>query len=160
MTKLLLYPLLALLILCGAVVGTVLFNRAPLFSPPGPLARLSVYLTSNVAETTDGTVFPELRTPVFDTDAKDLYGTLLGVVEGLGWYIVDRQPKQMSVHAVVSTPLWHFKDDVQVRVLPRGPHRSALWIHSQSRVGKADFAANSRHILDLIDALRERLAHP
>jgi hypothetical protein len=153
----LLYILFAFLMVFGAVIGVILFNRGPLLSPPGPLARLNTYLTSHVAATTDGAARPELRTPVFAVDAADLYQAVLGAAGTLGWRIADRQPEHLKLHAVVSTPLWHFKDDVQVQVLERGPGHSALRIHSQSRLGKADFAANTRHVLDLLDTVRARL---
>lgn len=43
------------------LAGALLLNRPPIFAPPGPMERLKTYLTTNVAETSEGHDFAELR---------------------------------------------------------------------------------------------------
>ena len=54
------------------------------------------------------------------------------------------------LHAVVTTKLWKYKDDVVIQIQPAQPSGSWLWVRSSSRVGKGDLGANTRHIMDLV----------
>jgi uncharacterized protein (DUF1499 family) len=49
---------------------------------------------------------------------------------------------------VVVSPLWRFKDDVEVQLQPTRVGVQ-VDVRSRSRVGKGDLAANTRHILEL-----------
>lgn len=146
------------LALAVIAVGTMLFNRAPLWRPPGPWARIVTYLTTNVAETSDHAARPELRTPRYTVAGAALYRSVREAMEQLGWRLVEQDSDPGTLAAVVRTPLWHFRDDVTVTVLEPQGGGSALHVRSTSRVGRGDLAANTRHVLDLLDAVRERLA--
>jgi uncharacterized protein (DUF1499 family) len=156
--KVLLYIGGVVLALAAIVVGTMLFNRAPLWKSPGPWARISAYLTTNVAETGDHPERPELRTPKYTVDGATLYRSVREAMERLGWRLVEQDPDAGRLAAVVRTPLWHFHDDVTVTILARPGGGSGLYVRSASRVGRGDLAANTRHVLDLLDAVRDRLA--
>jgi uncharacterized protein (DUF1499 family) len=142
--------LLALpLILAGSALW---LNRPPLLAEPGPWARLKLYLTSNVAQTADESPFPELRTPHFDQSCEQLHRQLIQTMRQLGWTTIGIYPDR--VHAEVETPLLRFRDDVQAQ-LQRDPEGGCrLHLRSASRVGKADFAANQHHLMELLSALR------
>ncbi|MEJ2347430.1 MAG: DUF1499 domain-containing protein [Gammaproteobacteria bacterium] len=156
----LLYTAGVVLVLAALAVGTMLFNRAPLWKPPGPWARITAYLTTNVAETSDHAARPELRTPRYAVDGAILFRCVGDAVVQLGWRLEDRNPRAGTLAAVVRTPLWHFRDDVTVTILAPPDGGSALHVRSASRVGRGDLAANTRHVLDLLDAVRECLAAP
>jgi len=138
-----------------AVVAIAL-NRPPLFEVPGVSARLAVYLRSNVAQTADQSLFPELETPTYAMSAEQLNRVLQQSIRQLGWQNI-RQDGSIW-RAEVITPLLHFVDDIEARVEPvEGGCR--LHLRSVSRVGRGDFAANQRHLLDLLGAL-STMGHP
>lgn len=140
---------LPLLLMAGALV----LNRVPLFDPPGALPRLGTYLTTHVAQTDPDPVYPELRTPALTMDLPAARNALITAMHGLGWH--DVQVDDDVVRAVVRTPLLGFRDDVTVRLEPT---EIGVLLHgrSASRVGKGDFGANARHLLQLFEALGAR----
>jgi uncharacterized protein (DUF1499 family) len=138
-------------------IGISLVRNAPPWSePPGFGPRLSAYLNTHVAETNENSEFPELRPRHYDDVLPDhLYGMVDQVASRLPrWQVVERNTSLRTIKAVVMTPLVGFRDDVSIRVTP-GPDRrgSILFVASESRVGRGDLAANTRHLLDLYAAL-------
>lgn len=153
--------ILALSILVGVLmlpilllVGGLLGNRVPLFEPPGFGNRVHRYLTTNVAETSDSAVLPELR-PLHSPLASDAaYERALGVVEGLGWKVEESVEKERTIHAVITTPMFRFQDDFKIEIEQQtGERGSVISVQSRSRVGKGDLGANLRHVLDFRSAL-------
>ena len=71
------------------------------------------------------------------------------------WEIVSTADERREVHAVVTTALLRFKDDVTIAVVPEPGGRPALLVRGESRVGKGDLGANTRHVLDLYEALEQ-----
>ena len=135
------------------LAGGLLLNRPPLLAPPGPVERLKTYLTTNVAETQEGDVFPELRSPLFATEAKATQDAVLAAMRSLGWREV--QAIDGEVRAVAVSALFRFRDDVTVR-LEATEGGTLLHARSASRIGKGDLAANAKH-LRLLFAQAERL---
>ncbi len=132
------------------LLGAVLLNRPPLFDEPGVWQRLRVYLGTNVAETLPDHPFPEMRTPVFQTSAQEMRARIMQAIAGLGWLVVPDEGE--VIHTLVATPLFGFRDDVFIQIIRDGEF-VRLKLRSVSRVGKADFAANQRHIRELLSAL-------
>jgi len=133
--------------------GALLRNRVSLSAPPGFGLRLGTYLTTNVAETRDDHVFPELRTRTFEVNAKTLLGVIEQACAELGWKVVQIDAQNSSVLAEVRTPLLGFTDDLQVRVEAAGEQAARLHVVSRSRVGRGDLGANQRHVLDFLSAI-------
>lgn len=138
-------------------IGISLVRNAPPWSePPGFGARLQAYLNTHVAETTESSPFPELRPRHYEDVTPDqLYGMVEQVIPHLShWQVVERNPTLRTVKAIASTPFLGFRDDVAIRVTP-GPDKrgSILFVASESRVGRGDLGANTRHLLDLYAAL-------
>jgi len=154
-----------LLVTIGVVVllvlATLLKNQARLLDPPGFKKRLNLYLTTNIAKTTDDHAFPELRTPIFTSEPDELYIAVKDAAIDLGWAISDSNDVEWRLHLVAKTHFLLFMDDVQVEIQPLGCREgittTALHIQSRSRVGKADFAANAGHIQRLVKAVDNRL---
>lgn len=137
-------------LLAAGIVG----NRLPLSEPPGPAVRLNTYLNTHVAETAEDAAFPELRTRRYTMPADVLYAKVKEAIMRMpGWEIVESSDDRREVHAVVTTKLFRFKDDVTVGVIPEPGGQQALKVRGESRVGKGDLGANTRHIFDLYDAL-------
>jgi uncharacterized protein (DUF1499 family) len=135
------------------LTGGLLLNLPPLLAPPGPMERLRTYLTTNVAETREGHVFPELRPPLFAAEAKATQDAVLAAMRSLGWREV--QAIDGEVRAVAVSALFRFRDDVTVR-LEATEAGTLLHARSASRIGKGDLAANAKH-LRLLFAQVERL---
>jgi uncharacterized protein (DUF1499 family) len=150
--------LVAFVVLVGTGgIGISLVRNAPPWSePPGFQARLQTYLTTHVAETIEDSPFPELRPRHYDDVLPDhLYGILEQVAAHLpGWQVIERNPALRTIKAVASTPVIGFRDDVSIRVISGTDKRgSILFVASESRVGRGDLGANTRHLLDLYAAL-------
>lgn len=128
-------------------------NGAHISQPPGTLKRLAVFFTVNSAATSDKPDFTELRTPQFSLSVEDLYKRVLTTGGTLGWGILDNDRESYNVSFTVRSPVFMLIDDVYVEVKAIAENRSALYILSSSRSGKADFAANSGHIQELIRTL-------
>ncbi len=138
----------------GLILGGLLGNQPPLLSPPGPLVRLKTYLTTNLAETAPDHPFPELRPPRLSADLPTARARLRAAMEALGWQEI-RTDAGDGLRAVVVTPLLRFRDDLAVRLEPRG---GEVWLHarSASRLGRGDLGANARHLRELFAAVGAR----
>ena len=134
------------------IVGALMLNNLPMGAPPGFSRRLWAYLTRNVAETRRDHPFPELELPRAPIAPGPLFTRLEHTLALLDWEIVEADPRDHRLHAVVETPLLRFKDDVVIRLeATRGG--TEIHIRSSSRIGRGDLGANTRHILDLLEML-------
>jgi uncharacterized protein (DUF1499 family) len=159
MVKLLLAAV-ALLILgaFGAAAGALYLNHLPWDQPPGFGTRLQVYLTSHTARTSPTSLFPELRPRRYPMPPQKLESLVRDAMRGLGWTISVENAGRRMIGAVVTTPLLRFKDDISVTI-SRDGNGSLVQAESRSRVGKADFGANTRHIMNFYAAL-DAIAKP
>lgn len=135
-------------------------NHLPLDDPPGSFVRLYTYLNTHVAETIEGSPFPELRPRSYTLAGDVLFGKVKEAIGRLPrWEIVETSDDHRQLHAVVTTALFRFKDDVTVSVLPQPGGRPQVVVRSESRVGQGDLGTNTRHVVDLYDALEQVGAH-
>lgn len=147
---------LAVVLLAGGVMG----NALPLNESPGSFVRVYTYLNTHVAQTQEGSPFPELRPRHYTLAADQLFGKVKEAIGTLPrWEITQTSNDKRELHAVVTTRLFRFKDDVDVSVTLEPGGRPAVMVKSVSRVGKGDLGANTRHVLDLYDALEKVGAH-
>lgn len=147
------------LILVGvtAPLAVIAYNHPPMTSSPGLLARLGTYLTRNIAQTEPMSAYPERRVHVYRRPAETVLKAAVAVARANGWKIQAVDPERRHLHAVASTPLWHFKDDVEVWVKTTADGGSALYLRSASRLGMADFGANTARIVRLRQQIEQRL---
>jgi uncharacterized protein (DUF1499 family) len=138
------------LIFASLLVAGIISNRLPLNDPPGFGTRIATYLSINVAETSADTVFPELRLRRYEAPPGLLFDVARRAVQGMKWEVTNMDDTKNEIHAVVTTKLWKYKDDVVIQIQPALPSGSWLWVRSSSRVGKGDLGANTRHIMDLV----------
>lgn len=130
----------------------LMLNRANLSQAPGISSRLSIFLSSNQAQLNRNPLLPELLAPHINLSADALFMLLPAIVESLGWNISAIDEPHYHLQAVVTSGLFKFKDDVDITVKTEGDGSYLLAI-SRSRVGRADFAANSKHLQLLVKAL-------
>jgi uncharacterized protein (DUF1499 family) len=69
------------------------------------------------------------------------------------WKVTRVDEARTTLQAVATSALFHFKDDVVIRVRPAGDG-SRVDIRSRSRVGRGDMGANAARIL----GFRERFS--
>ena len=139
------------------VIGAIVLNNPPLTESPGLVRRLATYLMNNVAETRRQHTFPELELPCYRIAPERLLSSIEHATDLLGWDIIDLNAPKHRLKAVVTTPLFKFKDDVEIRLtLAADDSGTEVHIRSSSRVGRADFGANTRHILDLLATLERQ----
>jgi uncharacterized protein (DUF1499 family) len=143
------------LVLIGVslLAAGIIANRLPLTAPPGFFNRLTTYLTTNVAETSEHSPFPELRTRRYDAPPALLFDYVRRAVQSLKWDITVLDAEKHEIQAVVKTRVWGFQDDVTIWTPPAQPEGSWLVVRSASRVGRGDLGANTRHIMDLVQAV-------
>lgn len=143
------------------ITATLIKNQARFFEPPGIAERLHVYLSQHTAATSDNHPFPELLTPVFNVGAERLFSVVMQVADDLGWQVQESDNENLKATLVITTPIFRFKDDlvVQVNLLNSqfNAEESSLYLHSSSRQGQADFAANAGHIQTLVQRVRQKL---
>lgn len=151
--------LLLALIVIGVIapLAVIAYNHPPLTSSPGLLARLGTYLTRHIAQTEAMSAYPERRVYVYRRPAEMVLEAAVASARANGWEIQNIDPKRHYLHAVATTALWHFKDDVEVWVKTADDGGSALYLRSASRVGKADFGANTARIVRLREQIEQRL---
>lgn len=128
-------------------------NNVPWKDKPGFWARLAIYASQNVAQTEDDALFPELKTRQYPIAADQLLASISDQTKQLNWHIESFDTESRQIHAIVTTKWISFKDDVRIRVEAVDENTSRLHIHSSSRVGRADYAANLGHIIKLQNSL-------
>jgi uncharacterized protein (DUF1499 family) len=141
--------LAVVILLIGLSSYALYANQLPWKDPPGFWPRLAVYLSQNVAQTSDDATFPELQPRRFNVPAKELYERLPDVLTSLGWEIQSIDADQMLITAVIKTRWLRFRDDITLHAIALSDTTSSLKIHSASRLGRADYGANLGHILRL-----------
>lgn len=146
---------LILLLVLAAAGGAIIRNSVSLVDPPGIAKRLSIYLGHNSARTAPDHEFPELRIRVYPLSAEELSHTARRAIEDVGW-TENGGGDNGALHAVAATPWLRFKDDITIELESESARRTRVHVVSRSRVGRADFGANIRHIHDYYQALSAR----
>ncbi len=102
---------------------------------------------------------PELTPVVLNMNRDQALTKVSAAINKLGWMLDEVDGERYMVHAVATTPLLRFKDDIDVRFESTDEQTSTIHIRSASRSGKGDFGANLRHIMDLQTTLNAQAQH-
>lgn len=140
-------------VLASLLAAGLISNDLPWSDPPGMGTRLMTYLSTNVAETTSDSAFPELRPRSYAAPAALMFDVARRAAEALHWELSTVEPEARKIEAVVTTRVFKFKDAVTIWVEADGEERSTLFARSASRVGTVDLGANARHIMDLFETV-------
>ncbi len=149
--------LILILIPVELVLGAIILNDLPLTDTPGIKARLITYMTSNITETSASSIYPELVTREYTHNANELNALIEETCRDLDWHVQHVNGEKFILHAIATTPLWRFKDDVIIKSYPVDERKQAVFLRSISRSGKADLGTNTRHILDFYNRLEQKL---
>jgi uncharacterized protein (DUF1499 family) len=91
-----------------------------------------------------------------------LSGALAAVedaVRGLRrWQVESADRRAGVIKATRRTRLFRYIDDVEIRAEPLSDGRTRIHARSKSRVGKGDLGQNRRNLLELLTAIRRRVA--
>ncbi len=140
-------------VLASLLGAGLISNDLPWSDPPGVGTRLMTYLSTNVAETTSDSAFPELRPRTYAAPAALMFDVARRAAEALHWELSTVEPEARKIEAVATTRVIKFKDDITIWVEADGEERSTLFARSASRVGTIDLGANIRHIMDLFETV-------
>jgi len=109
----------------------------------------------NDVETGRTPEYPDLRRREYAASEEAVTRSLKQLLTRLPrWELVGggQGPGGSELQAVHSTRVFHFKDDVTIRIRREGG-RTRVGVRSRSRVGHWDFGQNARNIHELLDAL-------
>lgn len=99
--------------------------------------------------------YPDLRPLELSVPPAGAFRRALGVVQRMGWELVDSDPDTFRIEATDRTFWFGFEDDVVVRIAPAGESGSRVDVRSLSRVGVGDLGVNARRVREFLDALAE-----
>src|SRR2546425_7207848 len=107
--------------------------------------------------------YPDLGSVVLPVSAAKAYGFAHATAMGMsGWEVTGRDSAGggggsggRRIEATATTAWFGFKDDVVIRVTPRGADSAVVDMRSKSRVGKSDVGANAARIRDYFAALKQ-----
>ena len=137
------------------IVIVLIQNDLPWRSEPGVLARLNRYLGSNDVSTVTEVAYPELTTHHYLQPKAAMLEIVEQAVTSLGWSLQVSAPEK--IHAIVTTPMLKFKDDVYISLTALNDEQTSVDIRSVSRIGKGDLGANTRHVLNLYKQIDEQV---
>ncbi len=138
------------------VASAFYHNDLPWTAPPGPLARLKTYIGTHVARTAEQHPYAELRSLHVAMPLAQLRKKLPEIITGLGWDIEADDGD--TLHAVVTTALLKYRDDIHISLRPLPEGGTAVDVESVSRVGHGDLGTNTRHVLDLYGAITANMS--
>jgi len=100
--------------------------------------------------------YPNVMPAHYDSPPAKIFDVALAAAKDMGWEIVAAVPGEGRIEATDTTFLYHFKDDVVVRVAADGTG-TRIDVRSLSRVGRSDFGVNAERIEKYLAALHERM---
>lgn len=97
--------------------------------------------------------YPEIAPIALDLPPAEAFRRALEEAREMGWEMVAADSTAGRIEATATTAWFGFKDDVVVRITPKGK-RSRVDVRSVSRVGQSDVGANAARIREYLQGLR------
>ena len=99
--------------------------------------------------------YPDIAPLDIEVSPQSAYDAALAVITKRRWQVINTRPPQPGrreayIEAVARTPIMGFRDDIVVRVRPRG-QGARVDIRSASRYGRHDFGVNAARIRTMIN---------
>jgi uncharacterized protein (DUF1499 family) len=116
----------------------------------GETSNSLLYDASSLAEV-QRQAYPEVQTLLTSDTPEQAHAKALGIVDALGWELVNADAAAGIIEATETTAIWAFKDDVVIRITQQG-ERTAIDLRSVSRVGQSDIGANAKRIMKFLGA--------
>src|SRR3989449_8561844 len=100
--------------------------------------------------------YPDLAALALPIPAARAFALAHRTAAGMpAWEITAVDSAAGRIEATATTRWFGFKDDVVIRVTPRGADSAVVDMRSKSRVGKSDVGANAARIRDYFAALKQ-----
>ena len=115
----------------------------------------------NVVETGRTPEYPDLDPRTYAVAPTSVYSATAEAITSMPrWQLVGSGSGKAgtAIHAIRTTRVFRFKDDVTIRIEPVGKG-TLVNLRSASRVGRIDFGQNARNIQELFAALDARIAN-
>jgi uncharacterized protein (DUF1499 family) len=112
-----------------------------------------------LAAPADFAVKPDVVAPVYALPAPRLREAFTAMLRGLPRVAIVAEHGD-GLHAVATSAVFRFEDDVRVQFIALSPERSTLAMYSASRVGYWDLGANRRRVEDWLARLQAPPAPP
>jgi len=100
------------------------------------------------------THYPDIQTLTVEKPTDEVFVAAEQAVQDLGWEIVSADPDTGRIEATDTTFWFRFKDDVVIRLTPRG-YGTYVDIRSKSRVGMGDMGTNARRVRTFLERLHQ-----
>jgi uncharacterized protein (DUF1499 family) len=116
----------------------------------------------NDVETGRTPEYPDLQVKEYAAAEDRVAKAARAALDGLPrWTFVGagQGPGGAEIQAVHETKVFHFKDDVSIRIRRQGG-KTRVSVRSRSRLGKLDFGQNARNIRELLGELDRQLGGP
>jgi len=139
------------------VTGVLWQNRLPWQEPPGPWVRLHTYLGSHVARLDPDSPFPELRPRAWPHPPRVVSDALRVTISALGWRLVAEDGRSGRFEIVATSRILGLEDAITLEVGLTTDGGSVLTGIARSRSGWIDFGTNSRHLMDVLEGVEQRL---
>jgi uncharacterized protein (DUF1499 family) len=93
--------------------------------------------------------YPDVQPLTLNAPPAAAFERALGTARAMGWQIVAADRTAGRLEATATTPWFGFKDDVVVRITPKGGG-SRVDVRSVSRVGGSDVGTNAKRIREFM----------
>jgi len=98
--------------------------------------------------------YPELSSAIFcDNDIESVWQRALAAAEAMGWTVTWANAADRLIEAEATSRVFHFVDDVVVRVRTADAGCIHVDVRSMSRVGRSDLGANAARITEFLERL-------
>lgn len=130
----------------------------PFFEAIIPLrtgAQNPVEYAGNETAEQQRTAYPDIQTRTVEKPTNEVFRAAEQTAIELGWEIVAADLERGRIEATDTTFWFRFKDDVVIRLTPRG-NGIDVDVRSKSRVGRGDMGANATRIRKFLQRLAEK----
>lgn len=125
----------------------------------GHVSRLFTGLTTHQAATDPRREDSRLRGRTYAISFEKVWSGALDLIQAKrGWVVTQADDAIGFIHAEVTTLIFRFVDDVEIRIFLDENAQTRVDLLSTSRKGKADFGTNARRIGGFIKSLDRHLA--
>jgi hypothetical protein len=100
--------------------------------------------------------YPDIKSVTLPLPPEQSFLLSVAVCQEMGWEVIAKDMKQGRIEAVATTAVFHFQDDVVLRIRPEGTG-SLIDVRSASRVGVGDLGANAKRIRVYLQSLESRV---
>ncbi|MFI5314080.1 MAG: DUF1499 domain-containing protein [Myxococcota bacterium] len=91
--------------------------------------------------------YPDIAPSALSVPPEQAFARAKAVADAMpGWLVTNADLEKGRIEATATSRLFHFVDDIVIRVTPDGATGSRVDLRSRSRVGQSDLGANAARI--------------